>query len=62
MYKSTNAFIGLSIMFFAIAVALSVVIWGDVSWATKICLFACGFTSGVLAGQWLVRRKASVGF
>lgn len=58
MNKSVNTLFGLSIMFFVIAVALSLVIWGDVSWAAKIGLFACGFASGVLAGQWLVKRNA----
>ena len=58
MNKSINTLIGLSILFFTIAVALSLVIWGDVSWAAKIGLFACGFASGVLAGQWIVKRKA----
>jgi uncharacterized membrane protein len=57
MNKSANTFIGLSIMFFVIAVAVSLVIWGDVSWAAKIGLFALGFASGILAGQWLVKRK-----
>ncbi|HSL42101.1 MAG TPA: hypothetical protein VK897_01640 [Anaerolineales bacterium] len=58
MNKSGNSLIGLCIMFFGIAVALSWVIWGDVSWAAKIGLFACGFASGALAGQWIVKRMA----
>ena len=58
MNKSVDTLIGLSIMFFVIAGALSLVIWSDVSWAAKIGLFACGFASGVLAGQWIMKRKA----
>ena len=58
MNISNNTLIGLSIMFLVIAVALSIVIWGDVSWVAKIGLYACGFASGVLAGQWIVKRKA----
>jgi hypothetical protein len=49
--KSNNILIGLSIMFFLIAVALSVVIWSDVSLAAKIGLFVLGFGSGVAAGR-----------
>lgn len=55
--KSNNAFLGLSIMWLAIAAALSVMIWKDVSLAAKIGLFACGFTSGILAGQWIAKRS-----
>ena len=58
MNKSVATPIGLSIMFFVIAVALSWVIWGEVSWAVKIGLFACGFASGAFASQWIVKRKA----
>lgn len=58
MKKSVNTLLGLSIMFFAIAVAVSLGIWGDVSWAAKIGLFCFGFASGVLAGQWLAKRNA----
>jgi hypothetical protein len=45
-------------MFFVIAVAVSLVIWGEVSWAAKIGLFVFGFASGVLAGLWIVKRNA----
>jgi hypothetical protein len=58
MNKSVNSLFVLSIMFFVIAVALSLVIWTDVSLAAKIGFFACGFASGVFAGQWLVKRNA----
>lgn len=56
--KSSNALIGLSIMFFVFAAAFSVVFWADVSLAAKVGLFILGFASGVTAGQWLARRSA----
>jgi uncharacterized membrane protein len=58
MNKPARKLLGLSIMFFVIAVAVSLVIWGEVSWEAKIGLFAFGFASGVLAGQWIVKRNA----
>ena len=56
--KSNNTLMGLSILFFVLAVALSFVFWADVSLAAKIALFVLGFGSGVTAGQWLARRGA----
>jgi hypothetical protein len=54
--QSSNRLIGLSIMFFVIAVALSLAIWGEVSWAAKIGMLLFGFASGILAGSWLAKR------
>jgi hypothetical protein len=56
--KSPKVLIGLSIMFFVIAVALSMVIWNDVSLAAKMGLFVLGFGSGVAACRWLAARSA----
>jgi hypothetical protein len=56
--KSNNYLIGLSILFFVLAVAFSFLFWADVSLAAKIGLFALGFGSGVTAGIWFVRRSA----
>ena len=56
--KSNNILIGLSILFFVLAAAFSLVFWADVSLAAKIALFVLGFGSGVTAGQWLARRGA----
>lgn len=56
--KSPNTLIGLSIMFFLIAIALSLTIWNDVSLAAKIGFFVFGFGSGVTAGSWLAKRSA----
>jgi membrane associated rhomboid family serine protease len=55
--KSNNSFIGLAIMFFAIAVALALTVWGEVSWAAKIGMFCFGLASGILAGRWLAKRS-----
>jgi hypothetical protein len=56
--KSNNILIGLSILFFILAAALSLVFWADVSVAAKIGFFVLGFGSGVTAGQWFARRSA----
>jgi hypothetical protein len=56
--KSNNMLIGLSILLFVLAAALSLVFWADVSLAAKIGLFVLGFGSGVKAGQWFARRSA----
>jgi hypothetical protein len=55
--KSKNAFLGLSILWLVIALALSVVIWMDVSLLVKICFFALGFASGISLGMWLSKRS-----
>jgi len=56
--KSNNYLIGLSIMFFVLAAAFSLVFWADVSLAAKIVFFVLGFGSGVTVGQWFARRSA----
>jgi hypothetical protein len=58
MDKPTSSRIGLSIMFFVLAIALSLTIWNSVSLAAKIGFFAFGFASGIFAGQWLTKRNA----
>jgi hypothetical protein len=56
--KSNNILIGLSILFFLLAAAFSLVFWADVSLAAKIAFFVLGFGSGLTAGQWFARRSA----
>jgi len=56
--KSNNILIGLSILFFLLAAAFSLVFWADVSLAAKIAFFVLGFGSGLTAGQWFARRGA----
>ena len=56
--KTNNILIGLSILFFVLAAAFSLVFWADVSLAPKIGFFVLGFGSGVTAGQWFARRGA----
>ena len=58
MMKSNNILIGLSILFFVLAAAFSLVFWADVSLVAKIGFFVLGFGSGVTAGQWFARRGA----
>ena len=56
--KSSSYLIGLSILFFVLAAAASLVFWPGVPLAAKIALFVFGFASGVTAGQWFARRSA----
>jgi hypothetical protein len=56
--KSNSMMIPLSILFFILAAALSLVFWADVSLAAKIGLFVLGFGSGLTTGQWLAKRTA----
>ena len=56
--KSKNVLIGLSILFFVLAVAFSLLFWADVSLVAKIGFFVLGFGSGVTAGQWFATRSA----
>jgi hypothetical protein len=58
--KSNNYLIILSILFFVLAGAFSVVFWGDISLVARIGLFVLGFGSGVTAGQWVTRRRPLV--
>ncbi len=55
--KSNNALLGVSILFLVFAIAFSVVLWKDVSLAAKLAFFACGFGSGISAGQWIAKRS-----
>jgi len=58
--KSNNTLVGMSLMFLVLAVATSVVIWGDVSSAAKIGMFAFGFGSGVTVGALVVSRRNQI--
>ena len=55
--KSNNLLMGLSILFFVLAVAFSLAFWADVSWAAKIAFFVLGFGSGATAGEWLAGER-----
>jgi hypothetical protein len=55
--KSNNALLGVSILFLVFAVVFSIVLWKDVSLAAKLAFFACGFGSGISAGQWIAKRS-----
>jgi len=55
--KTKNTFLAVSILFFVLAVAFSLVFWQDVSLAATITYYACGFVSGILMGQWIARRS-----
>ena len=55
--KSNNMLVGIALLFLILAVATSVVIWGEVSLPVKIGMFAFGFGSGVAAGVLINRRR-----
>jgi len=55
--KSNNALVGIALLFLALAAASSAAIWGEVSSAVKIGMFAFGFGSGVAAGMLIARRR-----
>lgn len=54
--RSGRNFLALAIMFFIFAIVLSMVFWAEVSLAAKIGLYALGFGSGIMAGQWIINR------
>ena len=55
--KSNGTLVIIALLLLILAVASSAVLWGEVSSAVKIGMFAFGFGSGVGAGAWLVRRQ-----
>jgi hypothetical protein len=55
--KSNNVLVGMGLLFLILATASSVVIWGEVSSAVKIGMFAFGFGSGVAVGTLIARRS-----
>jgi len=58
--KSNNALVGMSLLFLILAVSTSVAIWGEVSSAAKIGMYAFGFATGVAAGALIVKRRNQV--
>jgi hypothetical protein len=56
--KPNNYLIVLSIMFFVLACAFSILFWADIPWIAQIGLFVLGLGSGVTAGQWITGRRA----
>ena len=54
--KASNRLIGVAILFFVLAFALSAVVWDEVSLAPMIGLFVLGFGSGVSVGTWRSSR------
>jgi len=55
--KSKNTLIVLSLLFLALAVALSITIWPNVSLAAKIAFFAFGYGAGVTTGVQIYRGR-----
>jgi hypothetical protein len=59
--KSNNTLVMLALLALLVAVVSSVVIWGEVSSAVKIGMFALGFGAGVPVGAWNARRASQQG-
>ena len=55
--KSNSTLVIIALLLLILAVASSTVIWGEVSSAVKIGMFALGFGSGVASGAWIARRQ-----
>jgi hypothetical protein len=55
--KSNSALVTIALLSLMLAVISSVVIWGEVSSAVKIGMFALGFSAGVAVGAWIARRS-----
>jgi len=55
--KSNNTLIAIALLSLILAVASSVLIWGDVGSGVKIGMFAFGFSSGVAGGSLITRRS-----
>lgn len=55
--KSNNSLVVISLLSLALAVLASAVVWGDVSPAVKIGMYAFGFGTGVAAGAMIVKRR-----
>ena len=54
--KSNTALIAIALVTLVLAVVASVIVWGEVSSAVKIAMYAFGFGSGVGVGAWMARR------
>lgn len=55
--KSNKALVGIALLFLILATVSSVTLWGDISSAVKIGMFAFGFGSGVTSGTLIARRN-----
>lgn len=55
--KSNNALIAISLLLLALAVLASAMVWGEISSAVKIGMYAFGFGTGVAAGALIVKRR-----
>ena len=55
--KSNNTLVVISLLSLALAVLAFAVMWGDVSSAVKIGMYAFGFTTGVTAGALILKRR-----
>ena len=55
--KSNDALIGMAFFWLAIAVLASAIVWGEISSAVKIGMYAFGFATGVAAGALIVKRR-----
>lgn len=55
--KSNSVLIGMSLLFLALAVFASAVVWGEISFAAKIGMYAFGFSTGITTGALIIKRR-----
>ncbi|HNA88292.1 MAG TPA: hypothetical protein PK414_02815 [Anaerolineales bacterium] len=55
--KSNTNLIGMAILFLAMAVSSSIVLWADIPTSAKIAMFAFGFAVGIPTGTLISRRS-----
>jgi len=58
MAKRGRPMVTIALLFLAIAVMFSVVIWPDVSRPAKVAFFCVGFACGIFAGGFLASGRA----
>ena len=58
--KSNNTLIVVSLLCLAMAVLASAMVWGEISSAVKIGMYALGFGTGVATGALIVKRRNQI--
>lgn len=55
--KSNNTLITIAVLSLGLAVLASLLVWGEVTSAVKIGMYAFGFATGVAAGVFIIKRR-----
>jgi len=57
--KSNKSLIATGLLFLAMAVTISTILWSDVTSPVKIAMYAFGFSTGIMVGALIARRSQS---